>query len=137
MFVDSNIILDVASRDPIWREWSSQQLGHFSASHNLMVNAIIVAEIAPAMRELGFLKSTLAQMTIEIVDMSPEVGFRAGIAHNDYRKNGGIRTSILADFLIGAHASVIGVPILTRDPKKYRTYFPTLEVIAPSHDPRH
>ena len=56
----------------------------------------------------------------------------AGVAHRHYRRAGGLRQSILADFLIGAHAAVLGCGILTRDARRYRNYFPRVEVIAPA-----
>ena len=61
-----------------------------------------------------------------------EAAFLAGKSFLAYRRRGGTKRSPLPDFLIGAHAAVAGYQLVTRDPARYRTYFPKLALIAPA-----
>lgn len=66
-----------------------------------------------------------------MLEIPRQAAFLAGKAFAQYRKNGGTKTNVLSDFFIGAHAQVMGMPILTRDVRRYRTYFPDVPLVAP------
>lgn len=132
--VDTNIILDVLGpRSPL-REWSVEALARAASESRLVVNQIILSEVAPMM-DFETLKATLASMTIAREQLPFTAAYRAGVAHVAYRKAGGSRERTLPDFLIGAHAETVGHGLLTRDPARYRSYFPTLDIIAPDTHP--
>jgi predicted nucleic acid-binding protein len=133
--VDSNIILDLIKEDEIWGLWSFRQI---SASANLgavYVNQIIYAEVAAAFERQYDFASFLKSSEIEVVDLPWDAAFMAGHTHLHYRRNGGSRERTLPDFMIGAHAALKEFRLVTRDVQPYRTYFPTLELIAPDTHP--
>ncbi len=131
ILVDTNILIDIASGDENWSEWSISALTGAMARGPLAINAIIYSEFS-----LGFVSEAACDAEIErfgfvFLDLPKSAAFVAGRAFRDYRKKGGARSSALPDFFIGAHASALGVPILTRDVGRYRTYFPQVEVVGP------
>jgi predicted nucleic acid-binding protein len=131
VLVDSNVLLDLAERDPRWLSWSATAIHRFANEGLLVINPIIYAEIS-----MGFAQpeDVDAAVPIDIYRREAlpyEAAFAAGKAFLDYRRRGGTRTSPLPDFYIGAHAAVRRYRLLTRDAARYRTYFPTVELIAP------
>jgi predicted nucleic acid-binding protein len=132
LLVDTNVLLDVFGRTPAWGEWSAQQLRVQSQVHQLAVNPVIYAEVSPVFETPAQFDDRLDEMAVTYRDLSREALFLAGHAHRRYRSSGGPRDSILADFLIGAHAAVLGCGIVTRDPRRYRTHFPRVPLVTPS-----
>lgn len=131
VIVDSNIIFDLWDQDPVWAPWSVQQLRTLSASHDLAINAIIYAEISARFSSQANLDKTVNNLGLIISDIPREAAFLAGKAFLQYRRKGGIRSSVLPDFFIGAHAASLHCAILTRDTRAYATYFPDVSLIAP------
>ena len=131
VLIDSNIILDIWDRDPVWSGWSSGQLRSLSTSHDFAINAVIYAEISVRFDAQATLDQRLADLEIHIQDIPRESAFLAGKAFVKYRLLGGKRIKVLPDFFIGAHASVLGCLLLTRDSQTYSTYFPGVHLIAP------
>lgn len=129
--VDTNVLLDLATDDAAWAEWSQRQLEIASVSGPLLVNDVIYAEFSVGFRRIEDVDAALATAQIEMVPIPREALFLAGKAFQRYRGGGGSRTGVLPDFFIGAHAAVAGVPLLTRDVRRYRSYFPTVRLIAP------
>lgn len=129
--VDSNVILDVATADRTWSEWSSRALEEAANEAQLAINALIYAEVSIGYGRIEDLEQAIPTGLFRREPLPYEAGFLAGKAFLHYRRRGGARTSPLPDFYIGAHAAVADFRILTRDPRRYRTYFPTVEVIAP------
>jgi len=132
LLVDTNVLLDVFGRTPAWGEWSVQQLRVQSQVHQLAVNPVIYAEVSPVFETPAQFNDRLDEMAVTYRDLSREALFLAGHAHRRYRSSGGPRDAILADFLIGAHAAVLGCGIITRDPRRYRTYFPRVPLVTPT-----
>lgn len=132
MFVDANVIIDTLNNDEVWGEWSLTKLQECSASHDLVINHIIYAELAARYSTAEELDKMIEGLELEIIDLPKEAAFLAGKAFAQYRKSGGAKTNVLSDFFIGAHAQVMGVPILTRDVRRYRSYFPDVPLVAPS-----
>jgi predicted nucleic acid-binding protein len=130
--VDTNVLIDIVSPDPNWFTWSRDQLERLSAIGPLFVNDVIYAELSARFRSEVLLRESLEVMDVTLERLPHQSLFPAGRAFGRYRAGGGPRTSLIADFLIGAHAAVMSVPILTRDPRRYRTYFPGVELITPS-----
>jgi predicted nucleic acid-binding protein len=130
-FVDSSVLLDVFTVDPNWGVWSEAQLVQAAQRGALVLNAVVLAEIAPRFERVESLRSALPSMTL-IEEIPLAAAFLAGHAHNGYREAGGRREAILPDFLIGAHAAVTGRPLLTRDPRRVATYIPGANLITPS-----
>lgn len=129
--VDTNVIVDVLYNDPVWIGWSGDALWQRRQAGPLWINEIIYAELAARIASEGNLRSAIEEIGVSL-ERSPEAAlFLAGRTFADYRRAGGPRTSLLPNFLIGAHASVLKCPILTRDVRRYRTYFPGVDVITP------
>ncbi len=131
ILVDANVLLDVLTDDPKWYAWSAAQLDACAASTELCINPIIYAEVSVGFKRIEDLDDVLSDDAFTRVDLPWEAGFLAGKAYQHYRRAKGSRTSPLPDFYIGAHAAIESMPLLTRDPKRYRTYFPTLDLICP------
>jgi predicted nucleic acid-binding protein len=130
--VDSNVILDVVTKDDRWAEWSLAQLEQAAAAGSLIVNDVIYAEISTRYRTIEAVDAMLGELDIDVARIPRAALFLAGKAYLRYRAIGGVRTGVLSDFFIGAHAAVTQRPLLTRDTRRYRTYFPTVELITPS-----
>ena len=134
VFVDSNVILDVITADPRWQVWSEQQLSHWLERGLLLINPIVYAEIAFACEAIEAVDELLPDHLYAYRPIPREAAFLAARAHADYRALGGSRQTVLADFLIGAHALVEQVPLLSRDRRSYLQAFPGLELIAPEEE---
>jgi len=117
--------------DPVWVAWSLAALAKASLAGPIFVNDIAYAEISTRYATIEHLDEMLAGARIRIAPIPSSALFLAGKAFVRYRRAGGVRTGVLPDFFIGAHAAIEGWPLLTRDARRYRTYFPTLRVIAP------
>lgn len=130
--IDTNVLIDLATNDPAWADWSQHNLDMASVQGPLLINEIIYAELSVGFGRIEKLDSFLADIAVEMTYLPTPALFLAGQAFGQYRKAGGVRSSILADFFIGAHAAVTRMALLTRDARKYQTYFPDIEVIAPS-----
>ena len=129
--VDSNILLDIMTEGQEWADWSEQQLDRAALRGPLVVNDVIYAEISARFSDFETLDALLDEYDIEVVPMPRAALFLAGKIFLKYRSAGGARTGVLPDFFIGAHAAVLKIPILTRDTKRYRTYFSSVTLIAP------
>lgn len=128
---DSNVLLDIAGPPSPSRDWSERMLSAFLENGGLVVNQIIYAELAAGFRTSSELDRVLPAPDFRREDVPWDAAFLAGHAFLAYRRRGGLRTSTLPDFFIGAHALVRGYTLITRDARRHRTYFPTLKVIAP------
>ncbi|OGQ83799.1 MAG: DNA-binding protein [Deltaproteobacteria bacterium RIFOXYA12_FULL_58_15] len=131
VLVDANVLLDVATSDPDWYQWSSEALGTCADSAILVINPIIYAEVSVGFGTIEELEDAVPVSLYRRDPLPYESAFLAGKAFLNYRRRGGQRSSPLPDFLIGAHAAVADFRLLTRDATRYRTYFPTVKVIAP------
>jgi predicted nucleic acid-binding protein len=129
--IDTNVILDVLSGHSEWLAWSVDQLDRCRERGPLNVNEITYAELAGRIETETELQRLLAQFGIQLERSPTSALFLAGRTFRRYRAAGGPRTTVLADFFIGAHAQVAHLPLLTRDIRRYRTYFPHVELIAP------
>jgi len=131
ILVDSNVIIDVLSDNPIWRAWSQAALIDAANRDEIAINPIIYAEIASGFATMADLDGHLGQDGFRRLALPYAAGFVAGRAFVEYRRRGGARTSPLPDFYIGAHAAVSGLKLLTRDARRYAGYFPAVELISP------
>jgi len=129
--VDSNVILDLVTDDPKWAQWSAEALSRAADESALAINPLIFAEVAIRFRTVEELEQLLPSAEFDRLELPYAAAFLAGKAFLSYRRRGGQRSAPLADFFIGAHAAVAGLRLLTRDARRYRTYFPTVELIAP------
>lgn len=129
--VDSNVLIDVLSRDSAWADWSGQALGELGSEGQLVINAVIYAEISYRYSSKELLDRELPEDAFMRENVPWTAAFLAGKVYLEYRRRGGQRRSPLPDFFIGAHAAVAGLRLLTRDAARYRTYFPTVELITP------
>jgi predicted nucleic acid-binding protein len=131
ILVDTNVLLDVVSDDPIWADWSQRQMEAASLVQQLAVNSVIYAELSFGFTRIEEVDAVLADARIRLIDIPREALFLAGKAFRLYRQRGGLKTGVLPDFFIGAHAAVEQLPLLTRDPMRFRAHFPTVRLIAP------
>lgn len=133
ILVDSNVLIDIIDRDPRWFDWSFDQMEQAARSGRVCINAVVVAEVAPRIGGLKQFLDAISFMLVHAEPLSIEAAYLAGSAFQLYRekRQDGQPKSILADFLIGGHAQVVGASILTRDPRFYRAYFPQIPLITP------
>jgi len=131
VLVDSDVLLDVIAGDPHWAPWSSTALAAIADESVLVINPLIYAEVSIRYDTIEAVDTVLPANLFRREDVPYEAAFLAGKAYLRYRARGGKRRSLLPDFLIGAHAAVAGYRMLTRDSRRYRTYFPRLDLIAP------
>ena len=131
VIVDTNVLLDVLQNDPQWAEWSQGQLESASLTDSLAINAVIYSELSMAFERIEELEAVLSEASLSVEAIPREALFLAGKAFLSYRRQG-VKRSVLPDFYIGAHAAVGGFDLLTRDASRYRTYFPTVRLIAPA-----
>jgi len=132
LLVDSNIILDVFLNDPIWADWSVSRLTDIIIDgKTIYINAIIYSEVSVGFDTIETLDSSLNEGGFQILGIPKEALFLAGKAFLTYRKRKGVKRSPLPDFYIGAQAAVLELDLITRDPNRYRTYFPTVNLISP------
>lgn len=129
--VDSNVLLDVFTRTPNWWEWSLAQLEEARLRGTLLINDVIYAETSIRFHSIDDFDAALARFGITVAPMPRAALFLAGKAFIQYRTAGGIRNGVLPDFFIGAHAQIDRLPLLTRDVRRYRSYFPSAMLIAP------
>lgn len=131
LLVDTNVLVDVLQNDPQWADWSVAQLRAQATLHALVINPIIYAEMSLSFSTLEALDDVVATLALELREVPRAALFLAAKAYAQYRRRGGRKLQVLPDFFIGAHAAVEGWPLLTRDPNRFTTYFPTLDVLAP------
>lgn len=131
VLVDSNVLIDLATDDPVWGDWSMRALARLGQGARLVINPLIYAELSVAHARIETLEALLPEDVFHREALPWPAAFLAGKAFLTYRKRGGARRSPLPDFYIGAHAAIRGYRLLTRDRGRYATYFPRLEVIAP------
>ncbi len=131
VLVDSNVLIDVALDDPSWGEWSREALDRAASDEVIVVNPIVFAEVSVAFQRIEELEAVLPPAIYRREPLPWEATFLAGKAFLAYRRRGGQGRSPLPDFYVGAHAAVAGHRLLTRDARRYRTYFPRLSLIAP------
>jgi predicted nucleic acid-binding protein len=130
--VNSNVLLDVFIQTPGWWEWSLARLEDAARQGPLLINDVIFAETSIRFPVIEDFEAALSQAGITVAPIPRMALFLAGKASVQYRNAGGARSSVLPDFFIGAHAAVEQLPLLTRDTRRYRTYFPTVTLIAPN-----
>ena len=126
-------MIDIIERDPRWFDWSAGQLAEAGRAGRVLINHVVLAEVAPFAGELEKFLDAIEAMGVEVEPLCNRSAFAAGQAFRDYRhkRDRAASKSILPDFLIGGHAATLGAAILTRDPRFYRTYFPAVKLITP------
>jgi predicted nucleic acid-binding protein len=131
ILLDANVILDLWDPDPIWCAWSSAQLRRWSFLDELAINPIVYAEISVSFATSAVLDEKLDRLGVIVTRIPRRAAFMAGKTFVQYRRQGGTKGNVLPDFFIGAHAAVLGCPLLTRDIRRYATYFPNVRLISP------
>lgn len=131
ILVDTNVLLDVLENDSEWAVWSQEKLDSASATETFAINPIIYSELSIAFARIEELEAVIAEASLNVEPIPREALFLAGKAFLRYRRGRGKKQSVLPDFYIGAHAAVMQWPILTRDAKRYRSYFPDVQLITP------
>ena len=132
--IDSCVLLDVITADERWADWSAEQIAAAMDGGRVVINPIVYAEISVGYETLEELEDLLPASDYEREPLPYVAGFAAGKAFVRYRRSGGDKRSPLPGFYIGAHAAVKGYRLLTRDAARYRTYFPTVRIVAPATD---
>lgn len=131
LLVDTNVLVDVLENDPDWADWSIGQLRAQSKIHRLAINPVIYSELSLTFSTVEALDKTIDELGLLLLALPRPALFLAGKAFVRYRRQGGTKSNVLGDFFIGAHAAVLDSPILTRDTRRYHSYFPTVRLIAP------
>lgn len=131
VLVDSNVLLDIVTEDADWYDWSAEALRTQADQSVLVINPIIYAEVSVGFTHIEALDDALPDDVFRRDPLPWEAAFLAGKAFVSYRRRSGTRKSPLPDFYIGAHAAIAGLALLTRDPARYRTYYPSVQLICP------
>lgn len=129
--IDTNVFIDIATRDPMWLERSSAALARCASLGPIFAVDVVFAEFAAGFMNAADCTEFLEMLGVEYLAMTREALWQAGQAFRTYRARGGAKTNVLADFFIGAQASASGLPILTRDSARYRSHFPEVEILRP------
>ena len=132
LLVDTNVLVDVLENDPEWADWSIGQLRAQSKIHRLAINPVIYSELSLTFSTIEALDSTIDDLGLTVIELPRPALFLAGKAFVRYRRQSGQKSNVLADFFIGAHAGVSGYSLLTRDTRRYSTYFAGVNLIAPN-----
>jgi predicted nucleic acid-binding protein len=132
VLVDSNVLLDIATEDPRWCDWSSAAVATAAEHARLVINPVIYAEVSVGFDRIEDVEASLPHAIYRREGLPFDAAFLAGKAFLVYQRRGGAKHTPLPDFYIGAHAAVAKYRLLTRDPKRYRAYFPTVELISPA-----
>ncbi len=131
ILLDTNVLLDIATNDPVWAGWSETQFLKASTLGLITINPVIYAELAPAFASNEALEAWLDPGIFHYAELPYEAGWSAGQAFVKYRRAGGTKSSPLPDFFIGAHAELEKLTVVTRDASRFKTYFPSVTIIAP------
>ena len=131
--LDTNVLLDILTADPRWLTWSTEQFRLAASAGPILINPIIYAELSLTFESAQALDEVIASMGLTVRQLPNAALFLAGKAFVKYRRTGGAKGNVLADFFIGAHAAVLGCGILTRDARRYKNYFPTVSLLTPDN----
>ncbi len=131
ILVDTCILLDLFTNDPHWADWSEEVLAKYSQTNTLYINSIIYTEVSIGFEKIEEMEAAISCLDLKVLEVPREALFLAGKTFIKYRRNKGTKHSPLPDFFIGAHATVSKFNLITRDLKKYKTYFPQLKLIQP------
>lgn len=131
ILVDTCVLVDVSTGDARWKDWSSEQLARWAGRGPLLTNPLVFAEWCADFASVGAAEAAVEAFGLRWRELPRAALFLASRAHLHYRRRGGTRRMVPADFLIGAHAAVEGLPLLTRDRRRFETYFSGLEIVAP------
>ncbi len=129
--VDSNVLLDILTEDPVWGDWSTDALADAAEAGPLFINPIVYSEVSTRFTTVEALEEAVPAQDYRREPIPWAAAFLAGKVFLDYRRNRGTKATALPDFFIGAHAAVTGLDLLTRDVGRYRTYFPTVSLVSP------
>lgn len=132
VLIDSNVLLDILAKDPLWYSWSAAAVESVGDRFRLVINAVIYSEVSVHYSQIEDVDAALPKSTFDREPIPYEAAFLAGKSFLIYRRRGGTKRLPLPDFFIGAHAAVAGYRLLTRDAIRYRTYFPKLPLITPN-----
>lgn len=130
--VDSNVLLDIMTEDPVWQTWSIEALAVAAETGPLYINPVIYSEVSIRFSTIEALEDALPTEDYRREPIPWAAAFLAGKAFVNYRRNQGTKSTTLPDFFIGAHAAIAELQLLTRDVSRYRTYFPTVPLLAPN-----
>ena len=136
VLVDTNLLIDVLTDDPQWADWSIEQL-KTQSSIGLIINSIIYAELCFESPSADFVDDVIKQFSLIYQEIPRQGLFLASKAFALYKKRKGAKVFVLPDFFIGGHAKAAGLPILTRDTRRFSTYFPSVKLISPDQEPGH
>jgi predicted nucleic acid-binding protein len=136
MFADTNVFLDIATDDGTWASWSAERLLEAGRQDDVLTNVVVLGELSRTFASLGAARRGLRDLAVTVLDLNDEPAFLAGQRFLAYRRaKDDPAQRVLPDFLIGAHALVLGRALITRDTAVYRRYFPDLPLITPETHP--
>ncbi len=131
ILVDTDVLLDIVGRDAAWGSWSARALYDSAAKSDIAINDVVYAELSSGYQDMAKLDEALVRLRVSRATTPKFALFLAGHAYRQYRRRSGTKTGVLPDFFIGAHAFVEDAAVLTRDPGRIGSYFPTVTLISP------
>lgn len=130
VLVDTNVLLDVLTDDPVWADWSIETLAAYEPT-GLVINPAIYAELCYGFATAATVDGTVERFALAYEEIPRQGLFRAAQAFRAYKRRTGTKRSVLPDFFVGGHAEATGMPVLTRDVSRLHAYFPAVRLIHP------
>ncbi|GDY20548.1 hypothetical protein LBMAG56_18930 [Verrucomicrobiota bacterium] len=93
ILLDSNVLLDIATADPVWLAWSEREFCAAAAHGPIPINPIIYAELAPAFATVLDLDRWLDPALFQRLALPYAAGWVAAQAFVKYWRAGGTKTS--------------------------------------------
>ena len=131
ILIDSCVVTDLSDPDSTWFEWSATTLEQLDQNNTFVINPIIYAECSVGFERIEEVEALFDHLGFASKPIPKEALFLAGKAFLQYKKRKGGKSNVLPDFFIGAHAAVAGYQLITRDKRRFSTYFPSVELIIP------
>lgn len=130
--VDTNVLLDLFGADRTFGPRSRLWIHSCLTEGRLIACAVVWTEVAAFFPSPVAAQNAMDRLGVVYSIIELKTALTASQAWKAYRRRGGQRERVAADFLIGAHAAIQADRLLTRDRGFYRTYFSRLKVLDPS-----
>lgn len=154
--VDTNVLFDLLAGDPNYAESSRQALLEALSAGPVVICPVVYTELAAGFADREEVERFIRDLELRVESFSTDALFDAAVAWKRYVARRGQRVlcprcgrqvsaicpvcqmqlawrqHVIADFLVGGHASRQADRLMTRDRGYYRAYFPRVPLVVPS-----